>query len=90
MLDRALRKVERYHFDFVFKGDAGLKAVVEIYETQGGLYGNHKIIATVQVNGADEDALRRRIGQDVQFQGRLVKVDGFMHNIYVADGTIAN
>ncbi len=59
--------------------------MLQIHELATVTYGNRTIQAVVQLPQADLDGLRGRIGQPIQFRGRLVSCDPFMRNLFVAD-----
>ena len=85
-----LVKVEAYPFDFVFGNEPGTKAVIEIHEVDSALYGDRKISAVVQLDEAALKGLEEGTGRSICFAGRLLRVDGFMRNIYVASGRLEN
>ena len=87
--DGTLRRVEPYTFDFVFGDGAGTKAVVEVCDVPARLFGETKVLTVVQLSEEAASTLELKIGQRLAFEGRLLKVDGFMRTFYVADGRCA-
>lgn len=81
-----LRSLESYSYDCVFGSDPGTRAVVEVFDVAGGLYGNSKVSAVVQLPPEALEALKEKKGKTVDFEGRLEKVDGCMRNLYVSGG----
>ncbi|MCZ6794171.1 MAG: tetratricopeptide repeat protein [Planctomycetota bacterium] len=79
-----LTKAERFPFDYVFGGEPGTKAIVEVHDTGSTLYGDGKISAVVQLPEGAAEELKELEGQTVRFEGELLRVDGFMRNVYVA------
>jgi hypothetical protein len=82
-----LERASTYYVDFVFGNDPGTKAVVELLELGGNVFGR-----TVQaILGLPPDAhekLARRSGERIEFEGRLVGCDALVRNLYVADARV--
>jgi hypothetical protein len=83
-----LKNVDEYSFDFVFGNKPGTKACVEIHEVPSSIYGTNKIQALVQLEPGMRSSLQALVGKTVGFEGRLLRADGFMHHLYVADGKL--
>lgn len=83
-----LKSAEDYPFDFVFGSEAGGKAIVEIHDAGENVYGGRKVFAVVKIPVEGVDALEGASGKDVEIRGELLKVDGFMRNLYVTAGTV--
>lgn len=67
-----------------FDGAAITKAVVQVATIANDLYGQTEVDAVV----AFPTKVRLGEGAEVRFRGRLVKVDGLIRNIFVADGEL--
>lgn len=83
-----LAEVTKYTYDFVFGSNAGTKATIEIGETESSAYGTKKILAILQLPEGAEEELKDRIGETLAFTGVLKKADGFMRNVFVAEGRL--
>lgn len=83
-----LARADSFSFDLIFGSKPGTKAVFEVHEVAAGTFGGRKVQAVVQLPPEAAEALRIRGGQTVAFSGRLVRCDGFMRNLYVADGVL--
>jgi len=83
-----LKRADRFTYDVLFGKNPGTKAVLEIHEVQAGLYGTKKVQAVVQLPAGQWEALKSRRGESIAFEGKLVKCDPFMRNLYLADGKL--
>jgi len=83
-----LKRVSRYSFDLVFGREPGVMAAFMVYEAQTGYYSSREVDALVQLPLDAESELSEKIGQQLAFTGRLVRCDGLMRNLYIADGEI--
>ncbi len=83
-----LENVESSTFDFVFNLRDICMARVEVGQMDSNAYGDRRVFAVVQVKDQTAEALEPRVGQTVTFEGTLLKVDGFMRNLYVIDGYV--
>lgn len=83
-----LKSAGGYPFDFVFGSEAGGKAIVEIHDAGESVYGGSKVFAVVKIPVEGVDALEDAAGKDVEIRGELLKVDGFMRNLYVTAGSV--
>ena len=80
-----LRRLEPYSHDRVFGDVRGTRATFDLAEIGGEFAFARTIQAIVQLPAAAAEDLRPRIGFDVEFEGRLVRCDPFVRNLYVAD-----
>ena len=83
-----LSRVTTFSFDTVFGDTRGTKAVFEIHQISSGPYGGKTIQAVAQLPADAADALRLRTGETMTFQGRLVRCDAFMSNLFLADAQL--
>ena len=83
-----LESVESSAFDFVFNLRDICKARVVVGQMDSSAYGDTQVFAVIQVKDPTAEALEPRVGQTVTFEGTLLKVDGFMRNLYVIDGRV--
>jgi len=84
-----LQKTESYSYDFVLGNGPGTKAVVEVYELPSALYGGKKVLAVVAFPEDAAGSLEDAGGKPLEFEASLLKVDGFMRNLYLADGKLS-
>ncbi len=83
-----MKSVEPFTYDMIFGSEPGTKATLEIHEIRGNAYCNNKVLALVQLPPNLEESLKDRIDQEIQFEGTLFKVDGFMKNLFISQGLI--
>jgi hypothetical protein len=83
-----LRSIEKYSTDFVFGAEAALKVTIDVHELPPSLYGERTVLAFVKFPVELTDRLNDLKGSSVSFEGRLLKVDGFMRNLFITDGRI--
>jgi len=83
-----LKSAQKYWSDLIFKGDAGTKATCEIYEYESGYSTKYKVQAVIQLSESVLTELSTKTGQKIKFSGKLIKADGLMRNLYVADGKL--
>ena len=81
-----LRSVEPFTYNYVFGWSPATKVVLEVSEVESSLYGEKTVLAIVQLPKEGVDPLQERIGQTIQVEGQLLRVDGFMRNVYLANG----
>ena len=79
-----VRRASVYSYDFDFGDGGGTKAELDIYEAKQQ-YGSRTVKAFVQLPVEAADDLGARIGQDVQFEGRLLACEGSARRLYIAD-----
>lgn len=81
-----VRRVTSYESDHDFRSGPITKAVIEVATIENDLYGNARVDAVVAF--PREAAARLNEGQEIDFTGRLVKVDGLVRNLFVTDGRL--
>jgi hypothetical protein len=82
-----LLRLETYRSDATFEGGPGVRAVLVVHTITGDTGGTREVRAIVQLPTGEED-LRARRGERIAFRGRLMRQDGFLRDLYVADGSI--
>ena len=83
-----VRRVTAYESDHDFRNGPIAKAVIEIATIENDLYGNARVDAVVAFS---PDAQRRLVeGQEVTFTGTLVRADGLVRNLFVANGVLVD
>ncbi len=86
-----LKSVESFTFDFVFGSREGTKALFEVYKLTESIVGSGSVVAVACFSKDEYESLRENIGKDILISGRLLKVDGFMKNIFIdGDAYVAN
>ncbi len=82
-----VRNVEEISFDRVFRGQTGVKVKVILSPANRESHQEKEISALIRF---DEEKLPEEVqpGQDVGFSGTLFKVDRFMGNIYLKNGSL--
>ena len=83
------RRSNVYSYDFEFGDGGGTKAELDVYEVKQQ-YGSRMVKAFVQFPTEAAADLGARIGQDVQFEGRLLTCEGSARRIYVADASVVD
>jgi hypothetical protein len=83
-----LERVESFASDFVFGTEPGTRAVVELYKVEQDYFGVHEVMAVLQLPPEAEEALASRVGERIEFEGRLVRVDPFVRNLFLADARV--
>lgn len=78
-----LKSVESFTFDFVFGSREGTKALFEVYKLTESIVGSGGVVAVACFSKDEYSTLRENIGNDILISGRLLKVDGFMKNVYI-------
>lgn len=82
-----LRRAANYSVDIVFKGGPGTKATFALpVPTEGALGG--AVQAVVQFSPAAGEQLKKRVGEEITFEGRLLSFDGMVRNFNIADATL--
>ncbi len=79
-----VRRASVYSYDFDFGDGGGTKAELDIYEAKQQ-YGSRTVKAFVQLPVEAADDLGARMGEDVQFEGRLLTCEGSARRLYIAD-----
>ena len=83
------RRASAYSYDFNFGDGGGTKAEFDVYEVKQQ-YGSRTVKAFVQLPQEAADDIGARIGEDVQFEGRLMTCEGSARRIYVADARMVD
>lgn len=83
-----LTEAVAYAYDFVFDDRDGTKVTLSMGETDTGAYGRKEIFAILRLPAGAAGELNSRIGETVTFRGKLKKADGFMRNVFVAEGSL--
>lgn len=84
-----LKSIRSFTFDLVFGNQPGTRAVFEIHRVGGSQsFSMRPVQAVVQLAPEDEEGLRSKLERDLVFEGRLVSVDAFMRNLFVAGGVV--
>jgi hypothetical protein len=82
-----LRRAATYSIDIVFKGGPGTKATFALpVPTEGALGG--AVQAVVQLAPGAAEQLRKRVGEEIAFEGRLLSFDSMVRNFNIADATL--
>jgi tetratricopeptide (TPR) repeat protein len=81
-----LRSVEPFTYDYVFGWSPATKAMLEVCEVESSLYGEKTVLAVVQLPREVAEPLKAKIDATIQVEGQLLRVDGFMRNVYLANG----
>lgn len=82
-----LKRLSDYSSDMVFGGDAGTKATIALEPIEDGPF-TKEVQAIVQLSREAGEAAKALEGETVTFTGRLVSCDGFMRNLFLADGEL--
>ena len=83
------RRANVYSYDFDFGDGGGTKAEFDVYEVKQQ-YGSRTVKAFVQLPEDAAADLGARIGEDVQFEGRLISCEGSARRLYVADARMVS
>ena len=78
------RRASTYSYDFEFGDGGGTKAELDLYEIKQQ-YGSRTVKAFVQLPVEAADEIGARIGEDIEFEGRLLTCEGSARRLYVAD-----
>ena len=78
------RRASTYSYDFEFGDGGGTKAELDVYEVKQQ-YGSRTVKAFVQLPVEAADEIGARIGEDIEFEGRLLTCEGSARRLYVAD-----
>ena len=82
-----LRRAATYSIDLVFKGGPGTKATFALpVASQGALGGT--VQAVVQLSPAAAEQLKKRVGDEIAFEGKLLSFDSMVRNFNIADATL--
>ncbi len=83
------RRASAYSYDFNFGDGGGTKAELDVYEVKQQ-YGSRAVRAFVQLPIEAADDIGGRIGDEVQFEGRLITCEGSARRLYIADAQIVD
>ena len=83
------RRASAYSYDFNFGDGGGTKAELDVYEVKQQ-YGSRAVRAFVQLPVEAAGDIGGRIGEDVQFEGRLITCEGSARRLYIADARIVD
>ena len=83
------RRASTYSYDFNFGDGGGTKAELDVYEVKQQ-YGSRAVRAFVQLPVEAAGDIGGRIGEDVQFEGRLITCEGSARRLYIADARIVD
>ena len=78
------RRASAYSYDFEFGDGGGTKAELDLYEIKQQ-YGSRTVKAFVQLPIEAADVIGARLGEDIEFEGRLLTCEGSARRLYVAD-----
>ncbi len=84
-----MRRASTYSYDFNFGDGGGTKAELDVYEVKQQ-YGSRTVRAFVQLPMEAADAIGGRIGEEMQFEGRLMTCEGSARRLYVADAHLVD
>jgi len=77
-----------YRTDLEFGGGPGTRAVIRVYRLGWDMYGGRDVDAVVALPAAAHAVLRDAGNGEVVFEGRLVRADSLMRNLFVAEGRL--
>ena len=83
------RRASTYSYDFNFGDGGGTKAEMDVYEVKQQ-YGSRTVKAFVQLPTDAAADIGGRIGEEIQFEGRLMTCEGSARRLYVADARMVD
>ena len=83
------RRASTYSYDFEFGDGGGTKAELDVYEIKQQ-YGSRTVKAFVQLPVEAADEIGGRIGEEIEFEGRLMTCEGSARRLYVADARMVD
>ena len=83
------RRASAYSYDFNFGDGGGTKVEFDVYEVKQQ-YGSRTVKAFVQLPQEAAADLGPRIGESIEFEGRLMTCEGSARRIYVADARMVD
>ena len=83
------RRAGKYTYDFNFGDGGGTKAELDVYEVKQQ-YGSRTVKAFVQLPLEAADEIGGRIGEEIEFEGRLMTCEGSARRLYVADARMVD
>ncbi|MCY4530343.1 MAG: hypothetical protein OXD46_15090 [Chloroflexi bacterium] len=78
-----VRRASTYSYDFNFGDGGGTKAELDVYEVKQQ-YGSRTVKAFVQLPTDAAIDIGARIGEEIEFEGRLMTCEGSARRLYVA------
>ena len=81
------RRASTYSYDFNFGDGGGTKAELDVYEVKQQ-YGSRTVKAFVQLPTDAATDIGARIGEEIEFEGRLMTCEGSARRLYVADARV--
>ena len=83
------RRASTYSYDFNFGDGGGTKAELDVYEVKQQ-YGSRTVKAFVQLPVEAATAIGGRIGEEIEFEGRLMTCEGSARRLYVTDARMVD
>ena len=83
------RRASSYSYDFNFGDGGGTKAELDVYEVKQQ-YGSRTVKAFVQLPMDAAADIGGRIGEEIEFEGRLMTCEGSARRLYVADARMVD
>lgn len=77
-----------YRTDLEFGGGPGTRAVIRVHRLGWDVYGGRDVDAVVALPAEAHAVLRGAGDREVAFEGRLVRADSLMRNLFVAEGRL--
>jgi hypothetical protein len=84
-----VRRASAYSYDFEFGDGGGTKAELDVYEVKQQ-YGSRTVKAFVQLPVEAAEVISARIGEGVEFEGRLLTCEGSARRLYIADARMVD
>ena len=84
-----VRRASTYAYDFNFGDGGGTKAELDVYEVKQQ-YGSRVVRAFVQLPIEAADDVGGRIGEAMEFEGRLMTCEGSARRLYVANAHLVD
>lgn len=83
------RRASTYSYDFEFGDGGGTKAELDVYEVKQQ-YGSRTVKAFVQLPVEAAEVIGARLGEDIEFEGRLMACEGSARRLYVAEARMVD
>jgi len=77
-----------YRTDLEFGGGPGTRAVIRVHRLGWDVYGGREVDAVVALPAEAHAVLQDLGDREVAFEGRLVRADSLMRNLFVAEGRL--
>ena len=84
-----MRRASTYSYDFNFGDGGGTKAEFDVYEVKQQ-YGSRAVRAFVQLPIEAAADIGSQVGEEMQFEGRLMTCEGSARRLYVADARLVD